>query len=167
MIRIRKLLFTGFVTCAVLFLPVSYIQADELGRLFLTSGERARLEKLRYAEPEPVAPVIEVEVPEPVDLTLSGQGETELPEIVLQKVPVLTQPLVLKGVVRRSNGKNAAWLNDTNTLDGDSVMQDVRIHESDIDNDSVKIKLPDNVTEITLKVGQTYEPGNTSGGSTE
>lgn len=141
----------------MMLLPISYLQADELGRLFLTSKERAKLEKLRYAKPEP-EPVVEEPISEPVEITGLNPGEFELPEIDLVEEPVLTEPLILKGVVKRSNGKNAAWLNDGNTLDGDSVLQNVEVHNSDINNDNVKIKLPDNVTEITLKVGQTYEP---------
>jgi len=155
MMKINYKSIAGVLLGVMIFLPINYSQADELGRLFLTSKERARLEKMRYAKPEPV---VEEVISEPVEITELNPGEFELPEIDLVEEPVLTEPLLLKGVVKRSNGKNAAWLNDGNTLDSDSVLQNIEIHNSDIDHDSVKIKLPDKVTEITLKVGQTYEP---------
>ncbi|MDX1519966.1 MAG: hypothetical protein R3318_07570, partial [Gammaproteobacteria bacterium] len=152
-ISIRMALLCLLIT-TLASLPVRAGQDYDLGRLFLTSKERAILEKMRTAEPEPEEPVVVEEIPEPVDPDEIETGE--LPEIVLEPEPVLTEPLVLKGVVKRSNGKNAAWLNNTNTIEGKAVMEQVRIHETDINEDGVKIRLPDNVTEITLKVGQTY-----------
>lgn len=154
-----------FLTAIIIALTLSVFSvqthADQFGRLFLSSKERATLERLRYAKPEPVQEVVVEEIiPEPdmTELMANEIEEAELPEIILEEEPVLTESLTLKGVVKRGNGKNVAWLNNSNTLTGDSVMPDVSIHESDISSDSARVHLPDNVTEVTLKVGQTYEP---------
>ncbi len=155
-ISIMKFPFLLLAT-VTLVVPLHVFATDSLGRLFLSPAQRLKLERVRELSQQPPTPVVEV-MPEPEVINPLPPEDTGLPEIPVDEEPVLTEPLVLRGVVKRANGKNAAWINDTSTLDGDSVMQDIQLHESDIASDGVKLKLPDNVTEVTLKVGQAYEP---------
>ena len=153
--RLIKIHALALLLCSMIQ-PLT-VQAEALGRLFMTQEQRIRLEQIRNYKPQPAPQEVAI-VEEPEPLTDADAMDTELPEVVLEEEPVLTGPLTLKGVVKRDNGKNTAWLNDTNSLDGEPVSEAVNIHETDISDDSVRIKLPDNVTEITLKVGQTYAP---------
>lgn len=139
---------------AALFLPTEWLPAEDLGRLFLTPRERAKLEVMRYAEPEPEKTVV-VTMPETeIDLV---PEDTELPEIIIEEEPVLSGPVILKGVVKRSDGENTAWVNDSNTYEADPGLDNIDIHNADIMSDGVRMKLPGKVNDITLKVGQTYE----------
>jgi len=147
--------------CAALslLLPPDVLQADELGRLFLNSKQRARLEMLRHAEPEPPQPVVEAT---PSFELETNPADTALPEIVVPEEPQLTEPLVLKGIVKRRDGRNTAWVNDSNTYEAGPVLDQVDIHDDDIQVNGLKMKIPGNVNEITLKVGQTYTSDNLS-----
>lgn len=147
--------------CAALslLLPPGMSQAEELGRLFLSSKQRAKLEALRNAEPEP--PPVAEQLPGPEEFAINP-ADRALPEIVLPEEPQLTEPLVLRGIVKRKDGRNTAWVNDSNTYEAGSDLEQVNIHDDDIQADSVKMKIPGNVNEITLKVGQTYTSDNLS-----
>jgi hypothetical protein len=148
--------------CAALslLLPPGVLQAEELGRLFLSSKQRAKLEMLRNAEPEP-PPVVE-QLPEPEDLA-TNPADRILPEIDLPEEPQLTESLMLKGIVKRKDGRSTAWVNDSNTYEAGPDLDQIELHDSDISESGVKVTLPDKVTNVTLKVGQTYEPDNDSG----
>ncbi len=134
--------------------------AADFGRLFLSHKERMVLEKLRNAKPEPEEPVVQQVEPDPLELlaTEQEQAEAELPQIEVEPVLQIEEPIILRGVVKRGDNKNTAWLNNGNTMAGNDIVGKIRLDERDIKQDSVSLTLPDNVTEVTLKVGQAYEP---------
>ena len=125
------------------------VYADELGRLFTTPAERKMLNEIRYAPPEPVAEPVVVE--KPIE-------EIMEPEVVEEEPPVLTDTIQVKGMVYRKNGRNTAWINDSNTFEGDLESQFIKVRPDEIGRDEVQIIMPDNTTQIELKAGQSYEP---------
>ncbi len=143
----RMLLSILILTLCVLMLTSFNASAEDLGRLFTTPAQRAMLEKLRYSTTEPVV-YRPVEVVEPVEDTVE----------IIEEIPVLEEPLNLKGVVYRNTGSNTAWINESNTFEGGFENEMITVKTRDIKKDSVKVKLPDNVTNITLRVGETYQP---------
>jgi hypothetical protein len=136
-----------FILSVLLFLNSVSVAADELGRLFTTPSERRMLEELRLAKPE--EPVME---PEIVEIQIEEIIEPE------EEPPLLTDTVSVKGMVYRENGKNTAWINDSNTFEGDLESQYIKVKPEEISKESVQIIMPDNTTRIELKVGQSYEP---------
>lgn len=119
--------------------------ADNLGRLFTTPYERVQLERLRNKKPEPI-------IAEQVNIDEIVKPDTE------DANPVARDAIILKGLVHRSDGKNSAWINDSNTFEGDLESQYIEVKQNDIYEDNVRIIMPDKSTVIDLKVGQGYEP---------
>ena len=124
------------------------VYADELGRLFTTPSERRMLEEMRHAKP--VEPVVEPEI--------VGIQIEEIIEPEEEKIPLLTDTVSVKGMVYRKNGKNTAWINDSNTFEGDLESQYIKVKPEGISKENVQIIMPDNTTRIELKVGQSYQP---------
>ncbi len=143
------------ISLIVLLLFNFNARAEELGRLFTTPKERLMLEKLRNAKP--VSEAVVVKSAEPVDEYFEEEFvEEEFVEDEPQ--PGLEGPLSLKGVVYRETGSNTAWINEDNTYDGNLNSKNIDVRNRDIQKDEVKVQIPGDVTEITLKVGETYEP---------
>ena len=115
--------------------------ADELGRLFTTPQERAALEKLRHQEP-----VKEIKT----EITF------EEPEV--EEVKPDIGGITVDGLVYRKNGKSTAWINNSNTYEGDFSNQYLRINTGNIEPGNVQVEIPGSVNNIKLKVGQTYDP---------
>ena len=126
-------------------------ETDILGRLFTTPAQRAMLEGMRNAKPK--APDIVKQTEAVAEVQPEFLEEEELKEI-----PTLAGPISLKGIVSRKKGNHTAWINENNTYEGGMIEEDVSIKTRDIKTDSVKVELPDRVTNITLKVGETYVP---------
>ena len=128
----------------LLLSQVCFIQnlyADELDRLFLTKADREMLDNLRYAtnnELEPIVVVIE---------------EPEEPEEIKPEIGGIT----VNGLVYRKGGKSTAWINNANTFEGNLGNQYIQVNADDIDPESVQIQMSGSVTDITLKVGETYD----------
>jgi hypothetical protein len=121
--------------------------ADDLGRLFTTQGERNKLERIRHAKPKPEEiKVVEAEIEEIIEPV-----ETE-------KEIIIRDAIILKGLVHRSDGKNAAWINDSNTFEGNLESQYIQIKTEEIESDQVQLTMPDNKTKIKIKVGDYYDP---------
>jgi hypothetical protein len=139
-----------FILSGLLFLNSGSVFADELGRLFTTPAERRMLEELRYTKPE--VPVVE---PEIVEIQIEEIIE---PEEEKEQAPLLTDTVSVKGVVYRESGKNTAWINDSNTFEGDLESQYIKVKPEGISKENVQIIMPDNTTRIELKVGQSYQP---------
>ena len=120
--------------------------ADGLGRLFTSPTERTALNKIRNAKPKPEKiQVVEVEtIVEPI-----VEEEEEI---------ILRDAIVLKGIVYRSDGKNAAWINDSNTYEGDLESLYIQIKTEEIESDQVQLTMPDNETKVKIKVGDYYDP---------
>jgi hypothetical protein len=134
--------------CHLIILAVSCFNiayADNLGRLFTTAEERQKLEKIRQrVEPEDNFETVKVEkVVEPV-----------MPE----KEVVQREEIYLKGLVHRSDGKSTAWINDSNTFDGDLESQFIQVSDEQIKSDQVTIIMPDDSTHVELKVGEAFTP---------
>lgn len=123
------------------------VYADELGRLFTSATERMALNKIRNEEPKSenvVVEAMEVEnIIEPIE-----------EELVVQDA------IVLKGLVHRSDGKNAAWINDSNTYEGSLESLNIQIKTEEIEPEQVQLTMPDNETKIKIKVGDYYDPQN-------
>ncbi|MEX2517476.1 MAG: hypothetical protein WD572_11325 [Gammaproteobacteria bacterium] len=115
--------------------------ATELDRLFTTAETRTQLDQLRNREPD--------KQPEPVEIVL--QPETAEPE------EIILDPVSLRGTVQRNDGKNTVWVNDGNTYRGDLSLQDLDISSSTTDG-HILIRMPDQETEIRLRVGETFDP---------
>lgn len=127
------------------------VNADSLGRLFTTQDERIALDKARNAKPKPEKPKV-VEIVEFEDVL-----EPEVEDVNIGHA------ITLRGIVQRSDGKNAAWLNEGNTFEGDLESQYIKIDNNEITQDHVEITMPDNKTKIKLKVGDNYDPQNDEG----
>ena len=123
------------------FFIIQNVHADELGRLFTTKAVREMLDNLRYAtnnELEPIVVVIE---------------EPEEPEEIKPEIGGIT----VNGLVYRKGGKSTAWINNANTFEGNLGNQYIQVNADDIDPESVQIQMSGSVTDITLKVGETYD----------
>lgn len=131
--------------CCFFLISLSY--ADNLGRLFTSVSERNKLEILRKDKEETKVDKIEkveiIEIPEPG---------------VVQKEIIVRDRINLKGLVHRSDGKNTAWINDSNTFEGDLESQYIQIPDKKIKSDKVTIIMPDDSTNVELKVGESYDP---------
>jgi len=125
------------------FFIIQNVHADELGRLFTTKAERKMLDELRYAQPKET---------EPIEIVIEDIIEDE-PE---EYVPVLGE-VTVNGLVYRKGGKSTAWINNANTFEGNLSNQYIQINADDIEPDSVQIQMSESVTDITLKVGETYD----------
>ena len=85
------------------------VAAAELGRLFLTPGERDALDQARYAAPMPGDTAANAAAADEVVIELSpGQPAVELP------VP----PVEVDGYVKRSDGPATVWINGTDANEG-------------------------------------------------
>lgn len=114
--------------------------ADDLGRLFTTPSERAQLDESRRGAPAFVAPVIELRNPDTGERTVEDAST-----------------LTLRGVVERSAGRSTAWVNDTNTYQGDVGAAHRQVQRSAIGGDTVTVALPDGQSSVQMKVGQTLD----------
>ncbi|MBI2969377.1 MAG: hypothetical protein HYY36_01385 [Gammaproteobacteria bacterium] len=121
--------------------------ADPLGRLLTTPMQRRELDELRQAQADSGA----VAVPQDILLPEAGQEAEE------EKV---FNPIQVKGLVSRKDGRNTAWINDSNTYEGDFSSDYLKVSPGDIDPDAVRIALPDDDVAVKVRVGQTYQPGD-------
>lgn len=121
------------------------VYADNLGRVFTSADERKELEKIRRTIEKAKKPeVLEVE---------------ELIEpFVVEKEIVIRDAIILRGLVYRSDGKNTAWINDSNTFEGDLESQFIQVPDNKIKADQVTIIMPDDSTNVVLKVGEAFTP---------
>ena len=142
--------YSFFVLIAMSYFITPSVYADELGRLFTSSNERMALNKVRNRIPKPEkVEVVEVEtIIEPI---IEEKVEEEI---------IIHDAIVLKGIVHRSDGKNAAWINDSNTYEGDLESLYIQIKTEEIESDQVQVTMPDNETKIKIKVGDYYDPQN-------
>ncbi len=135
-------------TCALLLVTLAGMAgpasaADDLGRLFTTPGERAQLDEARRAVPTG---------PQPVVTTPQTQGAQPV---------AIEGALTVHGLVKRDHGRSTAWVNDSNTYEGDLESPYRAVDKSGIATDQVTVKLPDGQASVQIKVGQTYEPAST------
>lgn len=125
-------------------LPVFPAQAaEDFGRFFTTPAQRAQLDVLRRSGPE-----VAIEIDSSELDTETAAAEPANPQ----------NAVTLKGVVRRSDGANTAWVNESNTNEGNLAAQDIRVPKSRIGDNQVELSIGENRAPITLKVGETYDP---------
>lgn len=132
----------------VIFLPGTLlpVQAQELGRLFLTPEQRVRLEQLRIRSNQP-RPVV-VEAPEP---------ELPAPVIDLEPEEVL---FAHGGSMRRGDGSYTIWLNGIAYSD-DELPANVSL-VIPYDQGQLRITDPDSGRSYRLKPGQVLNLGTGS-----
>ncbi len=138
----KDLVFIG-VFSAMIF-NVSF--AEELGRLFTTVGERQMLDGLRKAKPK------KIEVVEVIEI---------VPEEVVEEAPrPVIGGITVNGLVYRKGRKSTAWINNENTYEGHLSHQYIHIDPENINPDGIQVEISENVTDISLKVGETYDPSD-------
>lgn len=140
MILIRPILFLLLVTNMI------SVNADNLGRIFSSAEDRQKLEQIRLQKEKPkkIEVVEEILLPEE-----PAQIETEI---------INRNEITLKGIVHRGDGKSTAWINDSNTFEGDLDSQYIQIPNDKIDSEKVTVIMPDDSTEVDLKVGEAFVP---------
>ncbi len=130
------------IVVTLLFVHVDNLNADELGRLFTTVEERIMLDEFRQDKP------MEIKI---VDIDIDETENVDEQEVKIGGITV-------NGLVYRKDGKSTAWINNSNTYQGDMSNQYIRVDAENIDPENVQVELPGSVTKITLKAGQTYDP---------
>ncbi|MBI2994660.1 MAG: hypothetical protein HYY48_10860 [Gammaproteobacteria bacterium] len=121
--------------------------AEPLGRLFTSPQQRKQLDDLRDAIPEGeqiVAPEFRSVEPDASAVPEAASGSA----------------ITVKGLVRRGEGRSMAWINDSNTYEGDLASQYLRIDSNDIQSGGVRISVPDQERPINVKVGESYNPAS-------
>ncbi len=140
-----RVIYSTMLLIIVSFTIINPVHADNLGRLFTSADDRKTLEKIRHEK-------VEIKKPETVKIEKNS-------ELVATKKEIVTRnTITLKGLVYRSNGKNTAWINDTNTFDGDLESQFIYVPVNKINRDKVTIIMSDDNTSVELKVGQNFIP---------
>lgn len=132
-----------FVCCAF----SSTVDAEEFGRFFTTPMERQYLDQLKSRG----APIV-VKVED--DLKMGDKSKEKKQEI--------NDAVTLKGLVYRKDGKSAAWLNDSNTYEGDIAWGYADVKEDKITPSSVQIRIGTQNNDVSMKVGEKYEPASES-----
>ncbi len=128
-----------FLIATVLPLMANADEPAHLGRLFFTPAERSNLDILRQNSkaPDKVIKADEVSKDEEV---LSGRSSN-------------SNPVILNGYVRRSDGNNTLWVNDREVKET-STDKDFSVGR--LNNDQVRISM--NNKSANLKPGQVYDP---------
>jgi len=121
------------------------VHADNLGRIFTTAEERQELEKIRqFKETAKKIEVVEV-------------IQTIEPDEVKKEI-IIREPISLKGIVHRSDGKSTAWVNDSNTFDGGYDSQSIQVPDRNIKADQVTVIMPEDNSHVELRVGEVFIP---------
>ena len=119
-------------------------EAGDFGRFYTTPRQRTQLEESRIQ-----APRDEIEM----EFTVEEFSETNQQ----QQTENLIDSIKVNGLVYRTDGKNTAWINSNNSIQGSIENQYTRVQERDVNSNSVEIRLPDNRTSVDLKPGQQYD----------
>ncbi len=114
------------------------VSADtDFGRLFTNAAQRGRLDQLRAA--------------------LSANRKIKLPDKkrpASKNIPS-TRYYSIKGVVKRSDGKDQVWINEQSLSTG-STDKGYHLVRNPDGSYSVRLRIPGKTGEIRLKPGQTY-----------
>lgn len=141
---------TGIDLAVVIFIGCSIsfaVNAEELGRFFTTPMERQYLDQLKSRG----APIV-VRIED--DLNVGDKS--------MEKKQEINDAITIKGLVYRKNGKSAAWLNDSNTYEGDVAWGYADVKEDNITPSKVQIRIGTQNGDISMKVGEKYEPASES-----
>ncbi len=119
--------------------------AEDLGRLFLTPEERARLDRARQGTAPEVAEI------KPRERVQTQTQEEEVPQV---------ERIIVNGLVQRSGGTTTAWVNGKNTFDGDFASEYIAVETPAAGAQHVRIRTPAHLPDVDLKPGQAYEPSS-------
>jgi hypothetical protein len=110
--------------------------ADELGQLFTSPKERAVLNTLReHYDPK-------------------RQDHIEVQQ---SKIPVeAPSQIELNGVVERSDGKNAVWVNGKSTIN--TKQKGIHINSQNMSANKVRVRLTNPKRTVSMKPGEVYNP---------
>ena len=133
-----KQLFT--VAMLTLLWMSVYVQAAELGRLFLTPQERAALDRARRAVIEPVPEQI-VDEPRLTDIGVDDE------------VPEAAAPITVDGYVSRSGGPATVWVNGTDTFQGDLTEFGIDAQRVEVESSRVRLPIDGGEAPVLLKPG--------------
>jgi hypothetical protein len=152
--KLKQFVFFSLITSLITSLFIAYLQAapiDKFDRLFSSQNERKQLDLLRKNQQHKIL--------NPQNSLASNPNKTigalEWPE-----------PITLQGYVRRSDGvANTLWINQQ-AVQENSILDNVQIGQLDqrtyseksTNSLSLTIKIPANGKQVSLKVGQTYDP---------
>lgn len=139
-IRVTRLLMVVFLLVGGI---ISVTAAEDFGRFFTTPMQRQYLDQLKTRG----APLV-IKVDDDLNI---GEKKTEQKEVV-------NDALTIKGLVYRKDGKSMAWLNDSNTYEGDVAWEYAGVKEDKITPSSVQIRVGNKKEDISMKVGEKYEP---------
>lgn len=115
---------------------------DDFGRFFTTPKQRERLNELRNSSADVVVNV--------------NADELKINEDD-KKVEQQHNEITLKGIVYRSDGKNTAWVNNSNSFEGDVASDVTGVDEHEISPGGVEMELPGKKRKVRLKVGEAYD----------
>ena len=122
-------------------LGTASVEAAGLGRLFFTPEERKEIDDVRRNYDPTRQEIIVKEAP-------TRQGAPPPPPL---------PELSVQGVVLRSGGRNAAWINGARLLNGETTEDGVRV-EAEKDGRTVRFILPGGTDTGPVKPGQLLDP---------
>lgn len=132
---------TRALVCGLLWLAMQGMaQAAELGRLFLTPADRAAIDAARHGSAEVRAAQAE------------AMQETPVEERAVTLEPPL-EPVTVNGYIARSAGAATVWVNGRDAAPA-------RLTPPGRDAQRVKVPLGRDGTQVTLKPGQSFDPGS-------
>lgn len=131
---------TGLILALVLVAPP--LGADTLGRLFTTPEQRATLDKLRAAKPKKPPPRV---------------AKNEAPEPEPEPVPSL-RAFEVDGIVVRSGGPNAAWLDGHHVYYRRTTAEGVEVDPARATAEGLHLRLPGEHRSLEIKPGQRFDP---------
>lgn len=140
--NLTVLIITLFIGCSF----NTPANGEDFGRFFTTPMQRQYLDQLK-SRGAPIVVKIEDDLKE--DKTKEKKQE-------------VYDAVTIKGLVYRKNGKSAAWLNHSNTYEGDLALGFAGAEEDNITPSKVQIKVGNRKNDITMKVGEKYEPATES-----
>jgi hypothetical protein len=126
---------------------ISTAGAEDFGRFFTTPMQRQYLDQLKSRG----APIV-VKIDE----------EPGAMDQQTQQAEVVDDAVTIKGLVYRKDGNSAAWLNESNSYQGDVASGYAGVVENSISPSRVKVRIGNQDNDITMKVGQKYEPASES-----
>ena len=144
MTLLKQYKYLILILASMIMTPPSY--ADSLGRIYTSPGERKELNKIRNSKEKK---------PKKIEIV---QVEELAEEVEVEKEIIVRDSIRLKGIVHRSDGKNSAWVNETNTYEGNLESQFIQVPNDNITSDQATVIMPDDSTSVDLKVGEVFIP---------
>ena len=121
----------------VLLLVATSVSAQGLGRLFTTPEERTELDEIR-SDPD--------------------WGKEEAPAVVEVEVTPdgpLVPHVTINGVVFRSSGLNASWINGLSIPSSDATREGIRVQTRQLEGGgAVQLSMPGGLETVEIKPGQ-------------